>query len=88
MFILRRINSEGVELNTCLGDQYILVLKESNETEFEERTKLWTKEDKKDLYGVLCYEDGESLMPLYNKSTYYVMTSDGKTFSNISLRNY
>lgn len=86
MFILRRVDSEGIELNTCLGDQYVLVLKESNESEFEDRTKLWTKDDKKDLYGVVCYEGGELLMPLYLKSSYYVMTSDGKTFANVSKR--
>jgi hypothetical protein len=84
MFILRRITSKGLELNTCLGIEYVLVLKEVNESEFRDRVKLWGEEDLKDLYGVVCFDDGGSIMPLYKKSSYYIMTGDGKTFSNIS----
>lgn len=84
MFILRRITSEGLELNTCLGIEYVLVVREQNESEFKERTKLWHESELEDLYGIVCFDDGDSIMPLYKKSSYYVMTSDGKTFSNIS----
>ncbi len=58
MFILRRITSQGLELNTCLGIEYVLVLKEVNESEFRDRVKLWGEEDLKDLYGVVCFDDG------------------------------
>lgn len=84
MFILRRITSQGLELNTCLGLEYVLVLKEVNESEFRDRVKLWDEEDLKDLYGVVCFNGGASIMPLYRKSSYYIMTEFGKTFSNIS----
>lgn len=84
MFILRRITSKGLEANTCLGIEYVLVLKEKNEEEFKERIKLWDEDAQKDLYGLVCFEDGASIMPLYKKSSYYIMTGDGNTFSNVS----
>ena len=84
MFILRRITVKKVEINTDLGIEYVLVLKEKNKEEFSERTKLWLKEDLNDLYGLVCFEDSEAIMPLYSDSSYYIMTNDGKTFANIS----
>ena len=84
MFILRRITKNKLEINTSLDIEYVLVLREKNKEEFEERTKLWNEEDLKDVYGLVCFNDTESIMPLYKDSYYYVMTCDGKTFSNIS----
>lgn len=84
MFILREITSEKLEINTCLDIEYVLVLKKENEKEFEERTRLWPESCLKDVYGVVCFDNGESIIPLKENSIYYVMTSDGKTFSNIS----
>lgn len=87
MFILRRITSNGIQTNTFLGDEYVLVDRETNEQEFNERTELWKDSDiEKDLYGLVCYDNGESIMPLYKKSRYYIMANDGKTFENISNR--
>lgn len=86
MFILRRISSNNLQANTCLGLEYVLVLKEENNEEFKERTKLWDEDDLKDVYGIIAFEDGSLIMPLYLKSAYYVMTSDGKTFANVSKR--
>lgn len=84
MFILREITNGKVEVNTCLDIEYVLILKEKNKEEFEERTELWSEDDLKDLYGVVCFESGNLIMPLRKESSYYIMTSDGKTFSNIS----
>lgn len=86
MFILRRITSQSLEANTCLGIEYVLVLKEENSEEFKERTKLWSEEDLEDVYGIVVFEDGKSIMPLYRKSSYYIMAGDGKTFDNVSKR--
>ena len=84
MFILRRITEKKVEINTDLGIEYVLVLKETNKEEFDFRTKLWEEADLSDVYGLVCFEDSELIMPLYKDSSYYIMTGDGKTFSNIS----
>lgn len=84
MFILRRITSQGLEANTCLGIEYVLVLKERNDDEFREFTKLWNDDDLKEVYGIISFEDGASIMPLYKKSAYYIMMSDGQTFTRVS----
>ena len=85
MFILRRITAKGGEINTNLGDYYTLFLKDSSPEGFNQTTKLWSEEDVNDLYGVICFgENGESIMPLYLGSKYYIMTGDGQTFDNIS----
>jgi len=84
MFILRRITKNGLEVNTCLDVYYTLILKEKNSDDFHDRTALWDKADLLDVYGVVCVDDSDLIMPLYNDSKYYIMTSEGKTFSNIS----
>jgi hypothetical protein len=84
MFILRRITSEKIEINTCLGDYYVLVSRERNVDEFKRTVKLWSEDDTEDVYAIVTYNDGSDIMPLYKKSHYYVMASDGRTFANIS----
>ena len=84
MFILREITEKKLEVNTCLDIEYVLVLKEKNEEEFKKRTALWSDDDLKNVYGLVCFDNGDSMMPLYIESSYYIMTSDGKTFANIS----
>jgi len=84
MFILRRITKGSLEVNTCLGIEYVLVQKEENNEEFKERTKLWNEEDLENVYGIVAFDSGASIMPLYRGSYYYIMASDGKTFDNIS----
>jgi hypothetical protein len=85
MFILRRVLNGKLEINTCLGIEYVLVLRKQNKEEFEERTKLWCEDDLKGVYGLICFDESELIMPLYEDSSYYIMTSNGKTFANVSL---
>lgn len=84
MFILRRITLELMQINTYLGLEYVVILKDLSKLDFERTTEQWTSEDKKNLYGVITFDAGESIMPLYEDSTYYIMIEDGKTFSNVS----
>jgi hypothetical protein len=86
MFILRRITSENIEINTCIGNYYVFVSRERNTDEFKRTIKLWSEDDTEDIYALITYDDGESIMPLYKKSYYYIMASDGRTFSNISFK--
>lgn len=88
MFILRRINSAKLESNTCLDTEYVLTLQNINPKEFQETMDLleFDGDDAKEVYGFITYDDGEHIMPLYKKSSYYVMTSDGKTFANVSFK--
>jgi len=84
MFVLRRINLELVEINTYLGSDYVVVLKERSNDSFNLTVSQWKPNDLVNVYGVVTFDYGESIVPLYEGSTYYVMTIDGKTFSNIS----
>ena len=87
MLILRRITSESIEINTEMDRDYVLILKERNIEEFKKTAKQlnWENEESiKDIYGFIVFDEGESIMPLYEKSNYYVMASDGRTFANIT----
>ena len=85
MFILRRITSENVERNTVLGESYLLINAERNQKDFNESLKIM-KCNKEDVYGFISHDEGSKLIPLYKKSTYFVMTESGKTFANVSLK--
>ena len=87
MFILRRITSKSIEINDCLGTSYVMILKERNSVEFEKTAKAMKLDDAdmtKDMYGFITYNNGVNIMPLYQKSHYFIMASDGKTVANIS----
>lgn len=85
MFTLRRIDKEFGQINTKLGDYYSLVLKEQNPKQFKEATKDWDGELVDKAYGVIIYDDPNGyIMALYSGSQYYIMTSGGETFDNIS----
>lgn len=89
MYTLRRITSESIEINTCLGLNYTLILKERNELEFQRTADLmkWDNaEMTSEMYGFISFNNGSETMPLYKKSNYFVMMSDGKTFSNITFK--
>jgi hypothetical protein len=84
MFILRSVLTNGLEVNTCLDVFYTLILKEKSKEEFDSRVTLWSKEDLQGVYGLVCVDDTDLIMPLYENSSYYIMTCEGQTFSNIS----
>lgn len=86
MFILRRLTSLNVERNTVLGESYMLIDRERNPEAFEESIKAMKWVSCPDTYGFISYNEGQKLEPLYKDSTYFVMTSNGQTFANISLK--
>ncbi len=87
MFILRRITSEDIEINWCIGDKYTLVLKEKNLDEFSRTAKLMKWEPAPtEVYGFLSCDGGIEVIPLYENSHYFIMASDGRTVANISMR--
>ena len=87
MFILRRITSNGIESNTSLGEHYILITKERNPEEFKQSMKD-ISHDEDDIFGFVSQESiGKiEMIPLYKKSFYYIMASNGQTFANITLK--
>ena len=90
MFILRKVQ-DGHQSNTIVGDSYNFVSKESNHEEFTRAFESWHGalipiEENSDTYAFLIYECGQKIMPLFRNDYNYIMTSDGKTFANITFR--
>lgn len=83
-FILRRIEN-GVETDTMLGGFYSYVEKDKSPEAFKEISKEWTEDDLKGCYAVITFFD-DSFMPLYEGSSYYVMTDTGGTVANRTKR--
>jgi hypothetical protein len=79
-FILRRIEN-GIETDTMLGGFYSYIEKDKNEKVFDEITREWSVDDLNRCYAVITFFD-ESVMPLYEGSSYYVMTDTGGTVAN------
>ncbi len=84
-FILRRINKNGVETDTMLGGFYSYIEKEKSQNTFNEITKKWDKEDLNGCYAVITFFE-ESFMPLYEGSSYFIMTDTGGTVANRTKR--
>ncbi len=96
MFTLRRMTVTGVEMNRAVGDEYTLLDRERNYNEFADFFKHHFKkehvadmDDKADCDTKECYAfviNGSFVQPLYKVQKAYIMTSDGKTFSNLSFK--
>lgn len=83
MFILRKINRNGLEENFALGDSYSLILKDTNPKHFEDVLPINGHDRFKDeIYGFIAY-DVKYLM-LFTEDHNYIMTENGKTFKNIT----
>lgn len=79
-FILRKIEN-GVETDTMLGGFYSYIEKEKSPTDFIDITKTWSQDELYNCYAVITFFD-QSFMPLYEGSSYYVMTDTGGTVAN------
>jgi len=101
MYTLRRISKNDVEINFNLGNSYIVVKRESERSGSEFNKALasyykkkvgdtFNEKDKEEAMRIhsFVYNDGSSeLYPLWNEDKYYIMTENGNTFSNLTLRN-
>lgn len=94
MYTLRRITQEGVEHNSFLGKTYTVVdSRKSLETFKETGERFWERYPK---HGIVSDEDQEThafvttdegeIIPLYKNQQNFIMTSDGRTFSNLSFK--
>jgi len=86
MFILRRITSEGFESNQCLGEVYDLISSIGNESKFKETQDLMKFTEIQEIFSFIVFKNGSEILPLYKKSSYYIMTETGKTFANLTFR--
>lgn len=82
MFALRKISSEGIELNFDLGDQYSLVTKERSPEKFEEAIK--DHPFIGDIYAFITWKD--EILPLYKNQKNYIVSENGTTYSNLTYK--
>jgi len=98
MYTLRRISSTGVEMNHAIGDNYTFIHREYNSDEFRRNFELvfekphvadlddTSDDDTKNVYAFVCHHSGSIIQPLYKKQSNYIMTENGKTFSNLTYK--
>jgi hypothetical protein len=72
--------------NTSLGESYLHIDAERNPEEYKRLLKTFGKTDDKDIHGFISYEEGTKSIPLYVRSTYFIMTGSGTTFDNLTKR--
>jgi len=88
MFILRRIDGEtNCEFNKVIGDEYHIIYKSHNSKEFTRHPYIADGKgvDVEKIFALILYiEKGfQDVWPLYDGSSYYVMTGAGNTFAAI-----
>lgn len=86
MFILRTIYPNGSESNEIINDLYTQIPPESKEQFQAALNIMWQdskqREDNKNT--VHAFLQCGRIIPLYFGWAYYIMTGEGKTFSNLS----
>lgn len=98
MFTLRRISSEGVEMNYQLGQSYTYIDRWASPKEFERTWKHIhgensevpdydpkSEDDDKRIFGFVGH--GPFTQPLWANQKAYIMTDGGKTFANLAYWN-
>lgn len=85
MFILRKVEKDGIEINQTIGEFYFYISKEKSPESFEHHRKHNNFDKSENLYGFIILELGKAL-PLFSVTENYIMTESGKTFANISFR--
>lgn len=90
MFVLRRVHPKQPVYNQVIGKSYLTILDWRDKEDFE-RISLNHYPTKKDMpdsiYGFISFDDGKDIIPLYKRSYYYIMTSEGATFEKIEYRD-
>lgn len=90
MYTLRRISSEGVEMNHYLGNDYTVVDWMRSLEAFKKDLDLYfaeypdRDEFKKTVYAFVSNENG-GVQPLFKNQKNYIMGENGNTISNLSI---
>lgn len=95
MLVLRRISSEGIEMNHVVGDTYTYIHRDTNSEEFRKTFKAvfdrdpisfngLADNDTKNCYAFVCHHG--HTQPLYKNQKNFMMTENGNTFANLSYK--
>lgn len=82
MFVLRKITSNGSEMNFNLGNSYTLVTKERSLEEFENKMK--DNPFYSNIYAFIYGKD--EILPLYKDQKNYIVSENGATYSNLTYK--
>lgn len=82
MFTLRKVSSNGIASNQYIGDEYTIIRKSSNEAEFNKILKQNFNFNSQ-IYGFVKYGSSAFIIPLYDGSRYFIMSSNGNTFESL-----
>lgn len=86
MFVLRKIDSDHVEYNYCLGDSYIIISSEKSPSRFNEKLQSYSGPVvHSDIYAFICYDDG-MMWPLCKQYSIHVLNHHGDIFQDISFK--
>ena len=83
MFTLRKITTDGFEMNFVIGKNYGIEYREKNQEEFNKRCSDYIDAHGEEVYGMICDENSE-FHCLFKKQQNYIMTENGKTYANVS----
>lgn len=80
---------DGEKAFNDLGDEVLLIDKESCKEKFEATLQKWWGDDtmqrfKKETYGFLSCNKGKDEHPLYRGFKYYLLSNDGQVIKNLS----
>jgi hypothetical protein len=85
-FILRRITESGHTSNKIIGDNYHLIFDQVPDRDGYAvlvEGDGYDKSARDEIHAFIIWNDGRDWTPLYKKSTYYIMTENGKTFDTV-----
>ena len=97
MFTLRKV-IDGIQSNQEIGEDYQVIERFTNYEEFckafetaFERKHVADLDDTSDNYTKNCYilltvKGGSQIIPLYLNQQNYIMSDNGKTFSNLTYK--
>jgi len=95
MFTFRKITPSGHEHNLFIGESYVFV---NRETQYEEFCRCYkqvfevnhvadldemSNDFSKNCFGLISYNDGLDLFPVYKNDINYIMSSNGQTYAKI-----
>lgn len=98
MYTLRRISGEGAQMNQFLGNSYTLVSKELSPVGFDNSLKnhfstfcaikdaIHMQQEIEKIYAFVGGEGGKVIQPLYKNQKNYIVSADGSTFANLTLK--
>jgi len=97
MYTLRTVK-DNIQNNECLGKDYQVIERDSNYNEFQKGySNFHNKQHVADLdtesdnfsqqtYAFIIFNKGSEIVPLYKDRKNYIVSENGKTFSNLTFK--